>query len=220
MRRMSLALVAFALGIYGSMANAIVVTIADNLTLATEAAPGIQQAAQGPCVIGDPSCNSNTGTYISTFTTLPNGNPSSYDDILSPVYSVADFRLDAGDIFDIGIDINATGNNLSDHSLTTFVALIDGVQTYAYTGGEVLTSILNNPGNGFSDWRLSGFDLTGLAGTSTIQFGVDMGDTDAGRDQFFVIAGAPPVQSVYEPATLGLFGIGLLALGMRRKISR
>lgn len=115
------------LGPYGTMANAIVVTIAEYLTLATEAAPDIQQNDQGPCVIGAPSCNSNTSPNIPVYMLLPNGNPSSYDDVYSPVSSIADFRLDAGDLFHIGIDINATGNNQSDHSIDTFVVLVEDV---------------------------------------------------------------------------------------------
>ena len=199
-----------------SVANAIVVTIADNLVLQQEAGPGIQQASQGPCVIGDPSCNSNTSANISTFGLLPNGNVVDYSDEFSPFYNVGRFRAEAGDMFSIGIDINVTGNGASDHRLRTFVVEIDGVQTFAHTSNDPLADYLN-AGNGFSDWRLTGFDLTGVADDSIIRFGLDLGDVDAGGDQFFVIAAPPPQQDVVEPSSVFLLSLGLLGLRLARR---
>lgn len=197
------------------LANAIMVTIAPNLTLSPEPSPGVQQNDQGPCVIGDPSCNSNE-VIQPGYTLFPaGGNVSTYLDIYSPEYSVGDFRAAAGNMFKIGIDINQQGNGNSPHLLKSFVALVDGVQVFAFssTDGANLTAG-NNNGNGFSDWFLSGFDLSGFSDAQTLQFGVDMVDVDAGRDQFFVISG--PL-SVPEPGTLGILGLGLIGIVLMRR---
>lgn len=215
MKKLFSILSGFTLVAMAPLANAIVITITPNLTLTPEPAPGIQQHDQGPCVIGDPSCNSND-TIDPGFTIFPaGGNVGSYDDIYSPLYSVGDFREAAGNMFRIGIDINQQGNGNSPHLLKSFVALVDGVQVYAFSSaaGADLTAG-NNNGNGYSDWYLSGFDLSGFSASQTLQFGVDMDDVDAGRDQFFVISG--PL-SVPEPGTLGILGLGLLGVGLMRR---
>lgn len=206
------------------LANAIPANIASNLTLSPEPSPGIQQNDQGPCVIGDPSCNSNP-VIQPGFEIFPaGGNVGDYTDIFSPEYSIGDFRSIAGNSFSIGIDINQQGNGNSAHSLTAFVALVDGVQEFAYfcdpqsQSGSCDLALINNNGNGFSDWFLSGFDLSDFTDSQTLQFGVDMLDVDAGRDQFFVIAG--PDTEVPEPGLLGLLGLGLIGLGVSRRRQR
>jgi len=132
-------------------AYAIPIAIPDNLVLVIEAAPGIQQNDQGPCVIGDQSCGSNDTIDPQGFTLLPvtMGQTGDYLDIFSPLYTVGQIRGVAGDMFSIGIDINAAnGRNIGPHSLLAFVAEIDGVQAFAYTGPTDLDP-LNNPGNVF-----------------------------------------------------------------------
>jgi len=213
--------VLFSLALLGfvSSANAIPFDITANLTLVVEPNGGIGQTDQGPCVIGDPSCGSNDTIDPQGFTLLPvtQGQTGDYLDIYSPIYTVDQLRAASGDMFNIGIDINASnGANVGAHSLLAFSANIDGVQTFLYQGPTDLDP-LNNSGNGFSDWRLEGFDLTGLSGTSEIQFGLDLTNVSGGRDQFFLIAGAMNPNPVPEPAGLALLGIGCVALAFRRK---
>lgn len=196
------------------------------LNLSPEVAPGIQQADQGPCVIGDPSCNSNATAQIG-FTTLPNTNPPNVPDVYdvdSPVYTVGALRsyLAPSDTFDIGIDINNTGKDASDflHNLFSFTMSLVGMDEdlvlaeYDAPNGTSLPAV-NNPGNGFSDYRLSGFSLAGLLDTQEVYFSVFMDDVDAGRDQFFLIAGE--VAPVPLPAGGALLLSGIVGLGLLRR---
>ena len=148
------------------------------------------------------------------------GQTGNYLDEFSPNYTVGDFRSVAGDIFSIGIDINvAPGANApGEHRLLNFVATVNGTQQFAYTDTPTGTTLQapSNNGNGFSDWRLTGFNLSAFLDTDILQFGVDMLNVSGGRDQFFVIPGE--ATSVAEPSTIALLMTGCLGvLWVRRK---
>jgi hypothetical protein len=195
------------------------------LSLSEEPSPGIQQSDQGPCVIGDNSCNSNDTPLIG-FTLLPNTNPPGVPDeydVDSPIYTVAALRsyLDPNDAFDIGIDINNNGNDAADfaHRLFSFtMSLVGGgvLFEYAANPGTALGDA-NNPGLGFSDFRLSGFSLAGLDDDDEVFFSLFMDDVDAGRDQFFLIKQDPNVIPLPAAGWLLIAGLGGLAAVKRRK---
>lgn len=204
-----------------SSAHAIMINIMPNLTL-SQSAP-IGQPAQGACIIGDPSCAAVNGTVNGFFTLLPPGNPGSYLDVFSPLYTVAEVMSAIGgfSMFSIGIDIN-TAPSAGPHELQTFVAEVNGVQQYAYLGsggtfgGTALTP-LNNNGTGMSDWQLGIFDLTPFASTDNIRFGVDLLNVSPGREQLFLFDGFGDTVDVPEPASMMLMGLGLVGLGLTRR---
>lgn len=204
------------------MAHAnIMVNIPSNLTLSTSL--GIQQANQGPCIIGDPSCPSVGGTITSAmndgnFTLLPPvmGQSGDQTDITSPIYTVAEIRAAVGNTFNVEIDVNtAPSPNIDPEELMTFVLTVNGIQEFAFigsggpAGGTPLSPLVNN-GNGFSDFTLSLFDLTMFADEDLVQFELDLLNDSGGREQFFLASAVVPI-----PAAIWLFVSALGILGLR-----
>ena len=202
---------AAALVMTAGVAQAITVTIPTNLTLEAEPLKIYQQTTNSPCVIGENSCQNPGGMGL---TILPGGGSGSYANIFSPNYSVALLRSILGvDGFHVGIDLNQTS---VDQIFSTFVMLVNGTQTFAYTSTSALPAL--HQGNGFADYLLKGFSLAGLADTDIIRFGLDMALKNDGREQFFLIAAPVPIP---VPAAgfllLGALG-GLAALRRRRAV--
>ncbi|WP_139840047.1 hypothetical protein [Pseudoruegeria sp. SK021] len=189
-------------------------------TLSLAAAPngGIQQSAQGPCVIGDPSCVSNV-LLPEGFTTLPSGGPGSYSNIMSPNYLVSNLRgVLQSDLFNIQIDVNeARGQGAQSLSLFS-MSLVGGglLAEYVAPAGTPIPAV-NNPGNGYSDYFLSGFSLAGLAATDRVKFAMSMPIKNGGREQFFLQSVAVPAVPVPAAGLLLLTAAGAMA-GLRRRL--
>lgn len=172
----------------------------------------LQQVTNGPCVIGEPSCQSQSFSE----TILPPG-ASSYD-ALSPLYTVADIRAEVGDTFSVGVDVNQDENA---QTLSLFTMAINGLMLDSYSPASP-ESIPPTPGgengNGYADYILGNFSsLAALAETDTVQFHMIMPVANAGREQFFLLA--DPIE-VPEPITLSMVGTGLIALGLAARRRR
>ena len=196
------------LGISNAQADII---LDGGLTLNTSPSVVYQQTAASPCVIGGNNCLN--GTFDMTVEG-GGGSGSLSSGILSPVYSVSEIEgIVGGTSFTMGLDYN---QSVDPQTLYLFSATynVGGSQTFD------LTTVLqtNNNGVGFSDFLLSGFVIP--AGATTVQFTATWFNND-GADRYFLVgAEAPPLPAVPEPATLSLFGLGLLGVArraMRRK---
>lgn len=185
------------------------IIIDGGLSLDTSPSAIYQQTAASPCVIGGNNCLNGSFPYT---VEGPGGSGSLSDGILSPVYSVSAIEaIVGGTAFTMGLDYNQT---VDPQTLYLFTATynVGGSQTFD------LTTVLqtNNNGVGYSDFLLSGFLIP--PGATTVQFTATWFNND-GADRYFLVgAEAPPLPSVPEPATLSLFGMGLL--GVARRVIR
>ena len=197
---------ATAAALIGAHVPASAVTV---LTINAEAPQTVgPQSASSPCIIAGTTCQNGSFAYTNFD---QSGNVSSYN-LSSPIYSVSDLPFKT---FWVAIDVNTAngGEYLNSFTLTDLTT-----NTVLYTfSGALIGSPLANNGNGYADWTLRKFDLSGLASTDQIRFDAVLSNTSDGPESFFLVSSTAPIP---EPETYALMLAGLGAMGFvarRRK---
>jgi len=177
--------------------------------------PYYQQTTNNPCVIGEPSCKGPSGW---TWTNLPTqGNPSSYNDIVSPTYTVGQIvGIVNSTSFMIGVDVNQADDV---QTLGFFGMYVNGSLVADYSPASptsVPPTSGGGNGNGWADYLLKDFSLSGFQSTDQVYFKLTMPVVNDGREQFFLISteSREPPPPIPEPTTSALIGGGLIGLGL------
>ena len=178
------------------------------LTIQAEAPQTVgPQSASSPCIIAGTTCQNGTFAYTNFD---QSGNVSTYD-LSSPVYLVSDLPFLS---FAVAIDVNTAngGEHLDSFTLTD---LTTNTVLYSFSGALIGSPLANN-GNGYADWTLRSFDLTGLASTDQIRFDTVLSNTSDGPESFFLVSSTAPIP---EPETYAMMmaGLGVLGFVARRR---
>lgn len=207
---------------------------ATDLTLAGPVLPVYyQQTAASPCVIGGSNCLNGGFPYTNAGT----GGAGTLMTEMSPVYTAAAISSIVPSLSNIivGIDLNQTVNAQDvyffkawgcngaacDPLTGTLIAQYNpDTGAVGNADNEFATLGVANNGVGWSDYTLSGLDLTGF---ERIQFQAKWFNND-GADRFFLIGCTPgtegcgsDIPDVPEPSSMFLMGGSLLALAYWRK---
>ena len=183
---------------------------AATLTLVQEAPFTLgPQSTSNPCIIAATTCQQPGGFLYTDFT--QKGSVPAYDET-SPTYTAGQLAGFGLTTFNIAIDVNTTV--AEGETLQLFEVLVNAVQHDVYTGPSVPPiGVVSNNGNGFGDWTLRTVDLTGVDPLATVSFHAVWDSATDGGESFFLVSA--PTQ-VPEPASLLLFGFGLVGMGAVR----
>ena len=194
---------------------------ADSLVYTPTPGNQVGQTSNNPCIIGDPSCDTNTKqTFPLVYTSASGPCRGGNCNFTSPLYVASSGGLGLPNIIptssDVGVDENvATGQG--PEILNHFIVWQCNANGKNCTAVNDLVSsftlVDENNGTGWADGVIS--HITLISG-DTYKFQAEWSNDTDGMEQFWIIPGSATV-SAPEPGTLGLFSVGLLGLAAIRR---
>ena len=191
---------------------------ADSLIYTPTPGHQVGQTDNNPCIIGDPSCDTNTKqTFPLPYTSASGPCGGGNCNFTSPLYVASSGGLGLPNIiptsFDVGVDENV-GTGQGPEILNHFIVWqcnANGKNCNAVNDlVSSFTLVDENNGTGWTDGVIS--HITLISGDS-YKFQAEWSNDTDGMEQFWII---PGTASAPEPGTLSLFGVGLLGLGAMR----